>query len=454
LASQLADKENYCGLLVEEGEVYKQSLLKMNEEGMKLEREIQDKENLVRTYEKFNDENRYMHSSSDDEKDLLRRRYNELKDESEKLVQVNSMIRADLDDFREKYRELESQAKNNELDGSYAKKEGNQLRYEIKNKDEEIRLLQADRQEVFYLRAEKLRLEEQIKYLTDMTSTLQNNQFKTMEEKIQIGSREQSLKDEMYRQINASESMRKDLEEMRKSREEFNLDAEKLKGELALWKRKCEEQEQHYYLAEKKASEAEKVTDSYKKAGKEGVELVMRDKEALRAERDQLYQKHQDVCQELVTLRDNYNLVLKNVNEKKLGDLNYNEALEDKEKLIYELQKDRQNLIDNLTKKDIENNGIRDCFDMDKQALQNLIYELKEDNEQMRMKSAEIEALQSCIEEERTHHRMEMKKMRNETEDFKKKYSFFFLKWKGARLMRKMKVCISKNWGRRTRART
>lgn len=108
LASQLADKENYCGLLVEEGEVYKQSLLKMNEEGMKLEREVQDKENLIRTYEKFNDENRYMHGSADDEKDLLRRRYNELKDESEKLVQVNSMIRADLDDFREKYRELES----------------------------------------------------------------------------------------------------------------------------------------------------------------------------------------------------------------------------------------------------------------------------------------------------------------------------------------------------------
>lgn len=173
------------------------------------------------------------------------------------------------------------------MDGSYAKKEGNQLRYEIKNKDEEIRLLQADRQEVFYLRAEKLRLEEQIKYLTDMTGTLQNNQLKTMEEKIQIGSREQSLKDEMYRQINASESMRKDLEDMRKSREEYNLDAEKLKGELGLWKRKCEEQEQHYYLAEKKANEAEKVTDSYKKAGKEGVELVMRDKEALRAERDQ-----------------------------------------------------------------------------------------------------------------------------------------------------------------------
>jgi len=126
----------------------------------------------------------------------------------------------------------------------------------------------------------------------------------------------------MYRQINASESMRKDLEEMRKNREEYNMEIERLKGELALWKRKCDEQEQGYYLAAKKAEEAEKVTDQYKKAGKEGVELVMRDKESLRAERDQIYQKHQDTCQELVTLRDNYNLVLKNVNENKAHDLN------------------------------------------------------------------------------------------------------------------------------------
>ena len=68
--------------------MYKQSLLKMNEDGMRLERDLTEKENLIKTYEKYINEDKYMRSSDEHanmsvESAVIKRRYMELKEESE-----------------------------------------------------------------------------------------------------------------------------------------------------------------------------------------------------------------------------------------------------------------------------------------------------------------------------------------------------------------------------------
>lgn len=421
MATQLADKDNYCTIIGEENEMYKQSLLKMNEDGMRLERDLNEKESLIKTYEKYLNEDKYMRLSGDEhnnnmsvESNVIKRRYMELKEESEKLVQVNILIRQDLDALQEKCRNFETENKSLELSNQYIKKEINNIKFDGKSKEEEIKMLNADKQELYYLRAEKIRLEESSKYLQEMNSNLQTTQMKNMEEKIKLSTRDDNLRDEMFKKSSQLEAMANELDAIRRQR--TSLDEE-----LNSYRKKCDE-------LEKCVIKAEKMTEHYEKAGKDSMDMILKDKEAQRIERDELYAQNQETCRELIALRDNYNLVVKNINDNNKTNTNMGHALEEREKIIAELQRDNQQQIETISKQNLESDQIKDSqqyYDQDKKALENQIYELREDNEQMKMKTAEIEALQSCIEEERANHRMELKKMRSETDELKKKVTYY-----------------------------
>lgn len=95
MVDKLKDKDNFCGLLVEEGAALKESLLKMNEEGRKLEQNLLQRESLTNSPEKYlnssvnRDNDEILESPLNSESNVMRKRYMELKEESEKLVQVN-----------------------------------------------------------------------------------------------------------------------------------------------------------------------------------------------------------------------------------------------------------------------------------------------------------------------------------------------------------------------------
>lgn len=241
-----------------------------------------------------------------------------------------------------------------------------------------------------------------------------------MEEKMKLNFKEETLRDELNRHAHGSEKLQSEFEDCKRESDKTRFELEKTKGELALWKRKSEEIEGRLNLAEKKGTEAEQITEHFKQKGKEGIELVIREKENLRQERDVITQKVETAYREVHGYKEQNVHLLKTIESNSEYYNMINLTVVEKDKLLKDLQIENNGLIDRTSTYEYEIKVMKERqmhVDNDKKQMEQMLCGLTEENQDMKAKQAEIDALQSCIEEERTHHRMETKKLKAEIED-------------------------------------
>ena len=352
VTNNLTEKEVYCKAILDENNAYKRTILNMNQAYNSLEVKLHDQNNQIQTVTRDREEKTTIAGIVDDDRENWKRRYIELEAESLEQKEALNRLNSEFGLMTQNYVALENLNVNTELQQKYSSKENADVRQKNIKMEQEVKQLQQNSQEIYYLRAEKEKLLEQIDDLKNANSKLQLDQARTTEDKYRINAEDavQRKQNEKY-EHNLTE-FNEELEMIRRERESNIKEIEHLKGDLALWRRKAGEYEKNYDLAMKKADQADLITDQYKKTAKESMDIWKRENTNLRDERDKILYNNEVLYSETNQLRESLANYRHNVNDSM--NMNFDQAknIMDKEKIIFDLQSENQNLV-HQTHKDI-----------------------------------------------------------------------------------------------------
>ena len=243
------------------------------------------------------------------------------------------------------YHALENLNVNTELQQNYCSKENSDLRQKNIKMEQETKVLQQNSQEIYYLRAEKEKLLEQIDDLKNANSKLQLDHARQTEDKYRINAEDAVLRNQNQKLESGFADFNAEVDALRRERESNIKECERLRGDLALWRRKAGEYEKNYDLAMKKAEQAECITDQYKKSAKESMGVWKKENENLRGERDKVLQNNEVLYSETNQLRESLAHYRTNINDSVYQNYDQARSIMEKEKLIFDLQHENQNLI-------------------------------------------------------------------------------------------------------------